>query len=37
MNTNLLDLKNDILEIIGGYVKKENIDRIQMICKIYVK
>ena len=24
MNTNFLDLKNDILEIIGGYVKRDN-------------
>ncbi len=24
MNTNLSDLKNDILEIIGGYVKRDN-------------
>jgi hypothetical protein len=28
MNTNLLDLNNDILEIIGEYVKKDNLDRI---------
>ena len=27
MNTNLLDLNNDILNIIGGYVKKDNIER----------
>ncbi len=26
MNTNLLDLKHDILEIIGDYVKKVNLD-----------
>jgi hypothetical protein len=29
MNTNLLDLNNDILEIIGDYVKKDNNERIQ--------
>ncbi len=29
MNTNLLDLNNDILNIIGGYVKKDNNERIQ--------
>jgi hypothetical protein len=28
MNTNLLDLNNDILEFIGDYVKKDNLDRI---------
>ena len=28
MNTNLLDLNNDILNIIGDYVKKDNLDRI---------
>ena len=28
MNTNLLDLNNDILNIIGDYVKKENEYRI---------
>jgi hypothetical protein len=37
MNTNLLDLNSDILEIIGVYVKKDNHDRIQKIGKIYVK
>ena len=26
MNTNLLDLNNDILDIIGDYVKKDNLD-----------
>ena len=26
MNTNLLDLNDDILEIIGGYVKIDNIE-----------
>ena len=29
MNINLLDLNNDILNIIGDYVKKDNIDRIE--------
>ena len=29
MNTNLLDLNNDILNIIGDYVKKDNNERIQ--------
>ncbi len=28
MNTNLLDLNNDILNIIGDYVKKDNDRRI---------
>ena len=28
MNTNLLDLDNDILNIIGGYVKRDNERRI---------
>ncbi len=37
MNTNLLDLNTDILEIIGDYVKKDNIERIQKICKKCVK
>ncbi len=37
MNTNLLDLNNDILEIIGDYVKKDNDQRMQKICKKYVK
>ena len=27
MNTNLLDLDNDILNIIGDYVKKDNLER----------
>ena len=27
MNTNLLDLNNDILNIIGDYVKKDKIER----------
>ena len=29
MNTNLLDLDNDILNIIGGYVKQTNARRIK--------
>jgi hypothetical protein len=29
MNTNLLDLNNDILNIIGGYVKQDNTDRME--------
>ncbi len=28
MNTNLLDLNNDTLNIIGDYVKKDNFERI---------
>ncbi len=36
MNTKLLHLNNDILEIIGDYVKKDNHDRTQKICKRYV-
>jgi hypothetical protein len=28
MNTNLLDLNTDILNIIGGYVKKDNEHRL---------
>ena len=34
MNTNLLDLNNDILNIIGDYVKKDNIDRIEKFKKV---
>ncbi len=34
---NLLDLDNDVLNIIGDYVKKDNHDRIQKKCKKYVK
>ena len=34
MNTNLLDLNNDILNIIGDYVKKDNIDRIENFKKV---
>jgi hypothetical protein len=26
MNTNLLDKNNDILDIVGDYVKKDNLD-----------
>ncbi len=29
MNTNLLDLNNDILNVIGDYVKKDNVDRME--------
>ena len=36
MNTNLLDLDNDILNIIGDYVKKDNFER-EIISKIKVK
>ena len=28
MNTNLLDLNNDILNINGRYVKKDNLEKI---------
>ena len=35
MNTNLLDLNNDILSIIGDYVKKDNNERIQDFNFIY--
>ena len=35
MNTNLLDLNNDILNIIGDYVKKDNDERIQDFDFIY--
>ena len=34
MNTNLLDLHNDVLNIIGDYVKKDNIDRIDNFEKV---
>jgi hypothetical protein len=33
MNTNLLDLNNDILNIIGDYVKKDNVDRMGNLIK----
>ena len=33
-NINLLDLNNDILNIIGDYVKKDNIDRIENFEKV---
>ena len=29
MNTNLLDLNNDILDIIGTYVKQDNVRKIK--------
>ena len=29
MNTNLLDLNNDILNVIGDNVKKDNADRME--------
>ena len=29
MNTNLLDLNNDVLNIIGDYVKKDNANKIK--------
>ena len=29
MNTNLLDLNNDVLEIIGDFVKKDNLNKIK--------
>ncbi len=35
--TNLLDLNDDVLNIIGDSVKKDNHERIQKICKRYVK
>ena len=28
MNTNLLDLNNDVLNIIGRYVKKDNLEKL---------
>ena len=34
---NLLDLDNDVLNIIGDYVKKDNHIRMEKICKKYVK
>ena len=39
MNTNLLYLDNDILNIIGDYVKKDNHERLQKleICQKYAK
>jgi hypothetical protein len=33
MNTNLLDLNNDILNIIEDYVKKDNADRMEKLIK----
>ena len=29
MNTNLLDLNNDILNIIGDFVKKDNVNKMK--------
>ncbi len=29
MNTNLLDLNNDVLNIIGDFVKKDNVNKIK--------
>ena len=29
MNTNLFDLNNDILEIIGDFVKKDNLNKMK--------
>ena len=37
MNFNLLDLDNDILNIIGSYVKKDNIERMERIYKAFEK
>jgi hypothetical protein len=34
---NLLDLDNDVLNIIGDYVKKDNLDRMHKINKKYAK
>ena len=33
MNTNLLDLNNDILNVIGDYVKNDNADRMEKLIK----
>ncbi len=33
MNTNLLDLNNDILNVIGDYNKKDNADRMEKLIK----
>jgi hypothetical protein len=33
MNTNLLDFNNDILNVIGDYVKKDNADRMKKLKK----
>jgi hypothetical protein len=33
MNTNLLDLNNDILNVIGDYVKKDNADKMEKLIK----
>ncbi len=37
MNTNLLEINNDVLNIIGDYVKKDNHERLQKICQKYAK
>ena len=34
MNTNLLDLNNDILNIIGDYVKEDNLERKEIFKKV---
>ncbi len=34
---NLLDFDNDVLNIIGDYVKKDNHERLQKICQKYAK
>ena len=34
MNTNLLDLNKDILNIIGDYVKKDNLERKEIFTKV---
>ncbi len=34
---NLLDFDNDVLNIIGDYVKKDNHDRMEKICKKCIK
>ena len=36
MNTNLLDLNNDILNIIGGYVDKNNLEELNKEEQIYM-
>ena len=34
---NLLDLDNDILKIIGGYVKKDNVERTEKVHRNFVQ
>ncbi len=34
---NLLDLDNDVLNVIGDYVKKDNHNRLHKICIKYAK